>query len=56
MRPTRTVSALIGNPETVFRIPHPRARTNKNNPVRVVFGARGGCEIRTHETFYRPAV
>jgi len=31
MRPTRTVSAQRV-PETVFRIPHPLARTKENNP------------------------
>ena len=44
MRPTRAVSAQRV-PETIFRIPHPRARTKENNPdglFSVLAGLMGG--------------
>ena len=44
----RPISALLQlGPRRSVRIPHPLAPTNKNNPTRVIFGARGRSRART---------
>lgn len=34
----------------------PTSSAQENNRPKTVFSERGGCEIRTHGAFYRPAV